>query len=346
VAGVPDFRIIASADIPNLPTSKITTGVFPIERLASGTPDGTKFLRDDGFLAVPPGGGGGGGRTTLTDARTYYVRTDGSNSNNGLVDNSGGAFLTIQKAIDEWVKLDNAGFLTTVLVRAGTYTISTPIVCKDGLGGGLLIIRGASNTTTIIDLNTVPTNAHCSCVVGDGVNQLIQWENIKFNVSATGARSGEYFNCLVYATNGAKISLKGINFGNIATTSSYGGSIMAEANALITLRSSTFAITGSYSGSSPSSASFNFVRLGGIINYETPQTFTSGVALTYTYFMEASAGTIQCWSDNTNGINFFAVNSITATKYRVSVNGVLNTFSAIGNIPGTGGSVATGGQAI
>ncbi len=28
---------------------------------ASGTPDGTKFLRDDGALAVPPGGGSGGG---------------------------------------------------------------------------------------------------------------------------------------------------------------------------------------------------------------------------------------------------------------------------------------------
>jgi len=51
VAGLPNFRIIASADVPSLPASKITSGVFSIARLASGTPDGTKFIRDDGFLA-------------------------------------------------------------------------------------------------------------------------------------------------------------------------------------------------------------------------------------------------------------------------------------------------------
>ena len=35
-----------------------TSGVFNIARLATGTPDGTKFIRDDGVLAVPSGGGG------------------------------------------------------------------------------------------------------------------------------------------------------------------------------------------------------------------------------------------------------------------------------------------------
>ena len=30
-----------------------------ISTIASGTPDGTQFVRDDGTLAVPPGGEGG-----------------------------------------------------------------------------------------------------------------------------------------------------------------------------------------------------------------------------------------------------------------------------------------------
>jgi hypothetical protein len=76
VTGVPDFRIIASADIPNLPASKITSGVFPIARLASGTPDGTKFIRDDGSLAVPPGGGGGGGLSYRETILTYSSNGD------------------------------------------------------------------------------------------------------------------------------------------------------------------------------------------------------------------------------------------------------------------------------
>ena len=60
LTGAPSFRAINAVDIPNLPTSKITAGVFPISRLATGTPDGTKFIRDDGVLAVPSGTGGGG----------------------------------------------------------------------------------------------------------------------------------------------------------------------------------------------------------------------------------------------------------------------------------------------
>jgi hypothetical protein len=34
---------------------------LPIDAIASGTPTGSKFVRDDGVLAVPEGGEGGGG---------------------------------------------------------------------------------------------------------------------------------------------------------------------------------------------------------------------------------------------------------------------------------------------
>lgn len=36
-----------------------SNGRVPMSQLASGTPDGTKFIRDDGQLVVPAGGGGG-----------------------------------------------------------------------------------------------------------------------------------------------------------------------------------------------------------------------------------------------------------------------------------------------
>lgn len=42
-----------------LDAAQVVSGQFAIARIASGTPDGTKFVRDDGTLATPAGGGGG-----------------------------------------------------------------------------------------------------------------------------------------------------------------------------------------------------------------------------------------------------------------------------------------------
>lgn len=42
-----------------------SNGRVPVAQLASGTPDGTKFVRDDGTLATPAGGGGGASKDSL-----------------------------------------------------------------------------------------------------------------------------------------------------------------------------------------------------------------------------------------------------------------------------------------
>lgn len=51
-------------DAANTPARFTSTDTIPIEHIATGTPDGTKFVRDDGTLAVPAGGGVGGGDVT------------------------------------------------------------------------------------------------------------------------------------------------------------------------------------------------------------------------------------------------------------------------------------------
>lgn len=53
-------------------STAFSSGRVPIANLATGTPDGTKFIRDDGVLAIPPGGGGTGdvvGPASATDGR-------------------------------------------------------------------------------------------------------------------------------------------------------------------------------------------------------------------------------------------------------------------------------------
>ena len=93
------------ADIP-IATTSLLGGVIP---------DGTTIsVSGTGVISVI-------GRSVLSGNRTYYVRKDGNDSNNGLTDNSADAFLTIGKAMSVSSMIDFNGNTVTVQVRPGTY---------------------------------------------------------------------------------------------------------------------------------------------------------------------------------------------------------------------------------
>lgn len=99
------------------------------------TPAGLKAVADT--LVAP-----------LTADRTYYIRSDGNDSNTGLTNSSGGAFLTIQKAFDVVSKLNTGGFNVTIsVVSAGNYNGGTFSKCPSG--GGIVQLIGASLTRVI-----------------------------------------------------------------------------------------------------------------------------------------------------------------------------------------------------
>lgn len=89
-------------------------------------------------------------REVLTAARTYYVRTDGSDSNTGLTNSAAGAFLTIQRAIDVASAFDLNNNTVTIQVGNGTYTGN--ITCKGFVGGGLILVRGDPSTPSNVVL--------------------------------------------------------------------------------------------------------------------------------------------------------------------------------------------------
>lgn len=101
------------------------------------SPDGTNWFealvadRSTGRITFP----NTATREVLTANRTYYVRTDGSDSNDGLTNSSVGAFLTLQAGINAAAALDINGYAVTIQASDGTYTagvsVSRPLLNRN-----------------------------------------------------------------------------------------------------------------------------------------------------------------------------------------------------------------------
>lgn len=158
-----------------------------------------------------------GAREPLAANRTYYVRTDGSDSNDGLADSAGGAFLTIQKAITTVYGLDIAAFNVEIEVRDGTYTGAIALV-GPWLGTGAVSINGQSASGTIISV----TSANCFSA-SDSARLIVN--DVELRTTTSGK-------CLFVDTSSV-IIFSGIRFGACAShhiEASNSGVISASGN--------------------------------------------------------------------------------------------------------------------
>ena len=87
--------------------------------------------------------------TKLSGNTTFYVRADGSDSNDGSANTAGAAWLTIQKAINVIGGYNLNGYTATISVADGTYTGAVSVTRP--FTNGLVVLQG--NTTT-------PANCH------------------------------------------------------------------------------------------------------------------------------------------------------------------------------------------
>jgi hypothetical protein len=161
-------------------------------------------------------------REVLTAARTYYVRTDGSNSNTGLANTAGGAFLTIQKAVDVVCgTLDLNNYNVTISAAlAGAYNSAVTLGRYIG-GSGKPSIIGDETTPANVTITT--TSATCFT----GSDDAGIWTVAGFKTSTV--TSGGVFR----AGRNCTINYKNMDFGACAWSHMYalaGGSIKATGN--------------------------------------------------------------------------------------------------------------------
>jgi len=253
----------------------------------------------------------------LTAARTYYVRTDGSNSNDGTANTSGGAFLTIQKAIDIATTLDNGGFDITIRIGSGTFTGAN--VLKSFVGSGNITIRGDNNDMTSTVIST--TSANCfgttSAVIGD-----YKLQYMKLQTTTAGS-------CLVVASGQGILSFNNINFGAAAWDH-----IAVGSGCRVTA-------TGNYTISGSANSHYAAADTGLIVSQSITITL-SGTP----NFVIAFAFSSRVSSMLANALTFSG--SATGKRYDVQTNALIFTGGGGANyFPGnSAGTTATGGQYV
>lgn len=164
-------------------------------------------------------------REKLTAARTYYVRTDGSDSNTGLVNSAGGAFLTWQKPIDTATAFDLNGYTVTINIGDGTYNITTTVTTKTFVGGGSIALVGNASTPANVLLRATSavnifTMAHGPC--------SYTLDGMKFDTNqATGIQA-------IKMNSQSLLTCSNINFGAMSSSSDAGQHMNLDEQSIIT----------------------------------------------------------------------------------------------------------------
>ena len=139
----------------------------------------------------------------LSGNKTWYVRTDGSDANDGSANDAAHAFKTIQAAINFVTSNYNLGvYSATIMIAAGLYDSITLV--KYNASTGKIYIRGASAESTTLTKND--GNA-INCVVSAGSYELRDMTIMQTNTQDTGG----VVNCL-FINEGASADVANCNF--------------------------------------------------------------------------------------------------------------------------------------
>jgi hypothetical protein len=255
----------------------------------------------------------------ITADTTWYVRTDGNDSNTGLTNDAAGAFATLQHAWDVAQSYTNTeGWDLTVQMGNGPWTTAN--------GGALFAVAGQNHVDIEGDLAT-PANVTITTtdIAVYAYKSDLSVAGIKYICTNAGYKG------TITVDFAARVSIKlntefGANTNGTHVQVFQGGTCFVDADYKISGGAvNHMAVSGS--GSTVSGQS-RTVTLSG-----TPAFSSSFIAV------EAAA------SSTLQGMTY-AGTGATGKRYDVAINGVINTFGGGASyFPGSiAGTTATGGQ--
>jgi hypothetical protein len=255
-------------------------------------------------------------RELLTANRTYYVRTTGSDSNDGLT--SGAPFLTIGKAITVCKTIDFGGYTVTIDIGSGTFSEQVvPGVMVGQAEAANLVLSGAGSGSTTVTHN----GQYVGTIAASGFGVKLKLQNMTITGTGTGS-SG----IAVTSFNGAEVVLGAdITIGQTG----YAGLMAAFQGTISNVSGQTLTFTAN--------ATYPIIAQdSGVINFNT-YTVALGTRTVTATVRAFALGEVSINSVTWTG-------TVTGEKYNITYNAVLYAYGSAANISGTGSTVNTGGQ--
>jgi len=257
----------------------------------------------------------------LNANRTYFVRTDGSDSNNGLANTAGGAFLTLQKAANVvFGLLDLNGFDVTIQIGDGTYA------------AGVLQISPQTGAGTIT-FNGNAVNPQNVVIQGGGFTS--NGYGTKFVVSNMEIPAGS--NQSSCSTNlGGQIQISGTVRFNLSGT---GRAILSSSAGQVSMLNNPTMVLLGAAGQSFATGQIQ----AGVNLFGSTLSIPAATNITFSGpFIDAQ----RLGYVGGNGCTITVSGTVTGQRYNAQSNAVINTSGGGANFfPGSvAGSTATGGQ--
>jgi hypothetical protein len=290
-------------------------------------------------------------REKLTAHRTYFVRSDGSDLNTGLVDSAGGAFQTFFKARAViYNDLDLNGWDVTIAMSSPSGASGSYIFNAPHTGAGRLIFEprvaidsAASVVITGAGVVVYLSTPSASTIIGNGSFDVVTVSDgaqlILIGSGALTIAQSSGSGIFLVAQDGGTViknSTGNLTLGN--GSSSAVNAIVARRNGVINLKGTGSSGTLNINTIGPNS--FILATNNGVINLQgVTGSITGGTVL---------AATAQATMGGVINAGPAFTGTVTGPRHSATLNGVINVNAAgVNAFPGTvAGTTATGGQFV